>query len=96
MSFDVQLPSGRNDFSRTEDITRAQNINLSERKPVHDGTGNYSFNPKDFAKKKGKPTSPEKQMDTININEPNVETSVQIERDDVNTEVFSWGNDANG
>ena len=35
-------------------------------------------------------------MDTININEPNVETSVQIERDDVNTEVFSWGNDANG
>ena len=40
---------------------------------------------------------PEKKNDqTLEINSPNVETSILIDRDDMHTEVFSWGNDANG
>jgi hypothetical protein len=54
------------------------------------------FSGTNYTKKTPKGQSPEKKLDTLDINEPQVETSVLIEREDLNTEVFSWGNDANG
>ena len=95
---------------KTDDLNDAYKIQNEKTEQKINGTGQYSFNPnvhsggsnytkKTNTKGAGKASSPEndkKLNTTIDINEPLVETSVLIEREDMNTEVFSWGNDANG